>query len=73
MSTCNLQVAGSQKLKLHFVGLFSVLEHIGPVTYQLEILKQWKVDDIFQALLLKPYTSGGEDGISAPDPVVIDG
>ena len=46
---------------------------MGPVTYQLKILKQWKVDDIFQALLLKPYTLGGEDGISAPDPVVIDG
>ena len=36
-------------------------------------MMQWKVHDALHVLLLKPYTSGGGDGITVPAPVVIDG
>ena len=37
----------NRKLKTKFFGLFQVLHPIGKQVYELEILKKWKLHDIF--------------------------
>jgi len=43
------------KLAPRCYGPFQVKKVISPVMYQLEILKHWKIHDIFHTLLLTPY------------------
>ena len=45
----------SQKLAPKQEGPFKIQEVLGPLTYHLELLKQWKVHPIFYATLLSPY------------------
>ena len=68
-----MQVSGTRKLALRFVGPFPVVQRVGPVAYRLEIPKRWKVHDVFHVSLLKPYHEGGGDGVAVPAPVEIDG
>jgi hypothetical protein len=45
----------SRKLTPKQEGPFKIKEVLGPVTYQLTLLKQWKIHDVFHACLLTPY------------------
>ena len=36
-------------------GPFEIIEVLSPVTYQLKLLKSWKIHDVFHAMLLKLY------------------
>jgi hypothetical protein len=44
----------SRKLAPKREGPFKIKEVLGPVTYQLTLLKQWKIHDVFHACLLMP-------------------
>ena len=43
----------NQKLEAKFFGLFRVLHPLGSQAYKLELLKQWKIHDIFYLSLLE--------------------
>ena len=36
-------------------GPFEIEEVMGPVTYKLKLSKEWKIHNVFHAVLLKPY------------------
>ena len=45
----------SRKLAPKREGPFKIKEVLGPVTYQLTLLTQWKIHDVFHACLLSPF------------------
>jgi len=57
-------------VKLHpkRYGPFKVIEAIGPTTYCLELLVQWKIDNTFHGSLLLPYYETKEHGRNFPEP-----
>ena len=68
----NLNLYGSKKLKVHFVGPFKIVKLVGPVACKLELCHRLKeVHDVFHVLLLKKYEARG-DGVTPPEPIVID-
>ena len=56
----------SHKLALKWEGPFKIQEVLGPLTYQLELLKQWKIHPIFHATLLSPYKETDTTTTKAP-------
>ena len=65
----------SQKLAPKQEGLFKIQEVLGPLTYQLELSKQWKIHPVFHATLLSPYKENDTYGnnFTHPPPDLIDG
>ena len=65
LSTKHLSITGSSKLKPRFVGPFSVLAHVGPAAYRLQMNGRFKtVHPVFHVSLLRPHVEGG--GARAP-------
>ena len=46
-----------RKLKRRFVGPFFVVRQVGPVAYELELPKPWKIHNVFHTSLLRPFRS----------------
>lgn len=63
LDTRNLKTNYHKKMTMKHEGPFEILERLGPVTYQLNLPKTWKIHNVFHATLLKPYietkTHGG--------------
>ena len=73
LDTRNLNLQGSKKLRARFVGPFKIVKLVGPVACKLELGSRLKgVHDVFHVSLLKQYEAGG-DGVTPPEPIVIDG
>ena len=70
LSSKNLNVSVSRKLKKHWLGPFRVLQKIGSNAYRLELGERMAhIHHVFHVSLLKPYHAGGSlEG--PPDPVV---
>ena len=47
----------NQKLEAKFFGLFQVLQPVDSQAYKLELLKQWKIHDVFYMFLLEQDTT----------------
>ena len=64
----NLQLCkcSHKKLSAKQVGPFSIIKVLGPVTYRLQLPKDWKIHNVFHVSLQKPY-------VSSPDHVLDDG
>src|SRR6267154_4412633 len=56
LSSKNLIIPGlSKKLAPQRIGLITISKVMGPITYQLELPKQWRIHNVFHASLLLPY------------------
>jgi len=55
-------------------GPFLIKEVLGPITYRLELLEQWKIHNMFHASLLSPYveTKTYRENFPQPPPDIID-
>ena len=68
-----LELKGSKKLKVRFVGLFKIIKLVGPVACKLELGSRLKgVHNVFHVSLLRKYEAG-EDEVTPTEPIVIDG
>ena len=56
-------------------GPFEILEVLGPLTYRLQLPKQWKRHAVFHATLLTPYHENATHGPNflEPPPDLVDG
>ena len=76
LESCNLHIPyASRKLAPKREGPFPIQKVLGPVTYQLQLLKQWKIHNMFHACLLSPYKETKEHRPNHTDPLpdLIDG
>ena len=48
-------VRPTRKLDKKYYGPYKIIEKVGPLAYQVKILASWKVYNIFNEILLKPY------------------
>ena len=55
LDTRNLKMNYHKKMTTKREGPFKILEKLGPVTYHLNLPKDWKIHNVFHATLLKPY------------------
>ena len=55
LDTQNLKMTYHKKMALKREGPFEIEEVIRPVTYKLKLPKDWKIHNVFHAVLLKPY------------------
>ena len=63
---------GSKKFKAHFVGPFQIEKLVGPVACKLDLGTRLKgVHNVFHISLLRSYRTGS-DGVSPPEPIVVD-
>ena len=55
-------------------GPFEIEEIIGPVMYKLKLLKDWKIHNVFHAVLLKPYleTKTHGENYTQPPPELLE-
>ena len=63
MSTKNLRLHGTRKIRDHFVGPFVVIEHIGNMAYHLDLSCSAAlrgVHDVFHVLLLRGWLTDGK-------------
>ena len=65
----------SRKLAPKWEGPFKIQEVLGPLTYRLELPKQWKIHPVFYATLLSPYKENDtyENNFTHPPPDLING
>ncbi|ESK88917.1 hypothetical protein Moror_13228 [Moniliophthora roreri MCA 2997] len=65
----------SKKLAPKREGLFEILEVLGPVTYWLKLLHQWKIHPVFHTTLLMPFkeTEAHGPSFTEPPPDLIEG
>ena len=65
----------SRKLSPKREGPFLIKEVLGPVTYRLTLLKQWKIHNVFHATLLTPFKETTFHGTieTRPPPDLVDG
>jgi len=56
------------KLRPKHYGPFKIIEILGPTTYCLELLAQWKIHNAFHGSLLLPYYETKEHGCNFPEP-----
>ena len=50
----------NRKLKTKFFGLFQILHSVGKQVYKLELLKKWRLYDVFHISLLEQNTTKKE-------------
>ena len=55
LDTQNLKITYHKKMAPKWEWPFEIEEVIGPVTYKLKLPKDWKIHNVFHAVLLKPY------------------
>jgi hypothetical protein len=65
----------SRKLAPKREGPFEITEVLGPVTYRLKLPNQWRIHDVFHAILLSPYRETETHGRNflKPPPDLIEG
>jgi len=65
----------SRKLAPKREGTFTITEVLGPVTYRLQLLNQWRIHNIFHTSLLSPYceTEAHGPNFMKPPPDLIKG
>jgi hypothetical protein len=65
----------SRKITPKREGPFQIKKVLGPVTYQLQLPKQWRIHDVFHACLLSPHKETEEHGpnYTNPPPDLLDG
>ena len=56
LDTRHMKMSYHKKMTLKREGPFEIEEVMGPVTYWLKLPQEWKVHNVFHAMLLKPYT-----------------
>ena len=56
-------------------GPFTITEVLGPVTYKLQLLKIWRIHNVFHATLLHPYKENSVHGenFAEPPPELVEG
>src|ERR1700728_3731798 len=64
----NLKTIYHKKMKPKREGPFVITEVLGPVTYRLKLPKTWRVHDVFNAALLKPYKENEVYGQNFTEP-----
>ena len=73
LSSKSLHLAGTRKLRVSFVGPFSVLERIGKTAYRLDLRGRFKgVHNVFHVSQLKKHIPGGSS-TNPPEPIQIEG
>ena len=74
LDTRNFQVMYNKKIRPEHNGLFTIKKVKGPLTYQLELPKTWKIYDTFHAVHLSPYKETPQYGPNRtrPPPELID-
>lgn len=73
LSTKNLHLAGSRKLKQRFTGPFKVLERLGKTAYKLELQGRFtSVHPVFHVSQLRRHTPGGSSE-EPPAPIEVEG
>jgi hypothetical protein len=71
----NLRLGYNKKITTKREGPFKIKKVLGPVNYQLELPRNWKIHNGFHASLLTPYTENhiyGEN-FPRPSPDIING
>ena len=66
-------ITDHKKLAMKRQGLFLITEVLGPLTYRLKLLNQWKIHPVFHATLLTPYRKNDTHGpnYSFPPPEIV--
>ena len=75
LDTRNMKMPYHKKIGPKREGPFEIEEVLGPVTYRLKLPDNWKVHNVFHAILLKPYEENEIHGknFSLPPPEIVDG
>ena len=68
LDTRNLKMSHHKKIRPKHEGPFEITKVIGPVTYQLNLLKTWKIHNMFHATLLRQYNETEVYGANFPRP-----
>ena len=64
----NLKTNHHKKIRPRRAGPFKIIKVIGPVTYQLDLPKTWKIHNVFHATLLWQYKETEVYGTNFPKP-----
>lgn len=73
LSTANLSMHGTHKLRSRWAGPYQVVQVISPVAYKLKLPDSWRIHDVFHVSLLKPYVIDAyerDDFVNRPPPVL---
>ena len=68
LDTRNLKMSHHKKIRPKHEGPFEITKVIGPVTYQLDLPKSWKIHNVFHATLLRQYNKTVVYGTNFPRP-----
>ena len=68
LDTRNLKTNHHKKIGPRWEGPFKITRVIGPVTYQLELPRTWRIHNIFHATLLRQYKETEVYGANFPRP-----
>jgi hypothetical protein len=68
LDTRNLKTNHHKKIGPRREGPFEITKVIGPVTYQLNLPKTWKIHNVFHAVLLRQYKETKVYGANFPKP-----
>jgi len=71
----HLKLGYNKKISTKREGPFLIKEKLGPVTYQLELPKTWKIHPTFHVILLSPYreTEVHRPNFMKPPPDLVEG
>ena len=69
LDTRNLKTNHHKKIGPRREGPFEIIRVIGPVTYQLNLPKSWRIHNVFHATLLRQYKETEVYGANFPKPL----
>ena len=67
LDTRNLKTNHHKKITPKLEGPFEIMDVMGPVTYQLNLLESWRIHNVFHASLLRQYKETEVYGENYPD------